>query len=91
MAKIKEIQLITKLLNEISKIKGIENVELINIPDDVEADLGLRIKLKNNYDWIDVNHKISDILWALFEKTGEYITVYREFDNQIKTVKKSWL
>lgn len=91
MAKIKEIQLITKLLNEISKIKGIENIELINIPDDVEADLGLRIKLKNNYDWIDVNHKISDILWALFEKTGEYITVYREFDNQIKTVKKSWL
>ena len=89
MAKIKEIQLITKLLNEISKIKGIENIELINIPDDVEADLGLRIKLKNNYDWIDVNHKISDILWALFEKTGEYITVYREFDNQIKTVKKS--
>ncbi|ACN98946.1 hypothetical protein SULAZ_1170 [Sulfurihydrogenibium azorense Az-Fu1] len=90
MAKIKEIQLITKLLNELIKIKGIENIELINIPDDVEADVGLRIRLRNNYDWIEVNHKISDIIWALFEKTGEYITVYREFDNSVDKIVESF-
>ncbi|MBK3333407.1 hypothetical protein GWK41_10060 [Persephonella atlantica] len=43
----RNIDLIIKLLNEISKINEIENIELINIPEDVDAYIGLKIKPKN--------------------------------------------
>lgn len=80
MAKVKNLELIIDLLEELNKIEGIQNMEIINIPDDVEADIGLKIKLKKGYDWINISHKINDITWDIFEKTGEYLTVYREFD-----------
>ncbi len=80
MAKVKDIQLIANLLENLNKVTGIQNIEITNTPDDVEADIGLKIRLKKGYDWIDINHKINDIVWDIFDKTGEYLTVYREFE-----------
>ncbi len=40
------INKVTKLLNKVSNLKEVEDMEIINIPDDVEADIGLKIKLK---------------------------------------------
>ncbi len=80
MATVKNIALITELLDKISNLKEIEDIEIINIPDDVEADIGLKIKLKKGYDWLDVQHKINDIIWEIFEAKGELLAVYEEFE-----------
>ncbi len=79
MATVKNIALITELLDKVSKLKEVEDMEIINIPDDVEADIGLKIKLKKGYDWLDVQHKINDIIWEIFEDKGELLAVYEEF------------
>ncbi|MCX7759880.1 MAG: hypothetical protein N2Z81_01725 [Hydrogenothermaceae bacterium] len=79
MEKVKDLQLISKLLTEINKLKGVKNLELIDVPEDVEADIGILLKLKKGYSWKDINKKISDLVWDIFEKNGEYIAVYREF------------
>ena len=80
MATVKNIALITKLLDKVSNLKEVEDMEIINIPDDVEADIGLKIKLKKGYDWLDVQHKINDIIWEIFEDKGELLAVYEEFE-----------
>ena len=74
------INKVTKLLNKVSNLKEIKDMEIINIPDDVEADIGLKIKLKKGYDWLDVQHKINDIIWEIFEDKGELLAVYKEFE-----------
>ncbi|HHG74529.1 MAG TPA: hypothetical protein ENK22_05745 [Persephonella sp.] len=80
MATVKNIALITELLDKVSSLKEVEDMEIINIPDDVEADIGLKIKLKKDYDWLDVQHKINDIIWEIFEDKGELLAVYEEFE-----------
>ncbi len=80
MATVKNIALITELLDKVSNLKEVEDMEIINIPDDVEADIGLKIKLKKGYDWLDVQHKINDIIWEIFEDKGELLAVYEEFE-----------
>ena len=79
MAKLKEVETIANYLHKIRNIKGIENIEIINIPDDVEADIGLKIKLKNGYSWQEILDKLNDIAWELYEKEGELLAVYKEF------------
>ena len=80
MATVKNIALITELLDKVSNLKEVEDMEIINIPDDVEADIGLKIKLKKGYDWLDVQHKINNIIWEIFEDKGELLAVYKEFE-----------
>ena len=84
MAKVKDITILTKLLNEISKINGIKKIELIDIPNDTEADIGIKIWLEEGYDWLDINHKINDLLWNIFEKTENYPVIYREYSEKNK-------
>ncbi len=79
LATVKNIALITELLDKVSNLKEVEDMEIINIPDDVEADIGLKIKLKKGYDWLDVQHKINDIIWEIFEDKRELLAVYEEF------------
>lgn len=43
----RNIDLIIKLLDAVSKIKDIDDIELINIPEDVDAAIGLKIKSKD--------------------------------------------
>ena len=43
----RNLDLIIELLNEVLKINEIEDIELINIPEDVDADIGLKIKPKD--------------------------------------------
>lgn len=80
MARLKEVETIANYLHKIRNIKGIENIEIINIPDDVEADIGLKIKLKNGYSWQEILDKLNDIAWELYEKEGELLAVYKEFE-----------
>ncbi|WP_293447347.1 hypothetical protein [Persephonella sp.] len=80
MATVKNIILITEFLDKVSNLKEVEDRKIINIPDDVEADIGLKIKLKKGYDWLDVQHKINDIIWEIFENKGELLAVYEEFE-----------
>jgi len=80
MAKLREIEIIANYLSTIKNIKGIENVEIINVPDDVEADIGIKIKLKKGYLWQDVLNQLNDIEWELYEKEGELLAVYKEFE-----------
>jgi len=80
MARLKEIELIAEYLQAIKDIKDIKEVEIINIPDDVEADIGIKIKLKNKDKWKNVLDELNDIAWSLFEKEGELLAVYKELE-----------
>ena len=80
MAKIKDVSVLTKILEDISNIDGIEKLEIMDIPEDVSADIGIKMKIKKNYSWIDINHKINDLSWNIFEKIGEYPFIYREYE-----------
>jgi len=57
----RNIDLIIKLLNETSKINEIEDIELINIPGDVDSDIGLKIKPKNIKDRYKILEKLNDL------------------------------
>ena len=80
MAKVKDAFIVAEILKNISSIDGIEKVEIIDIPENADADIGIKIKVKKGYDWIGINHKISDLSWDVFEKTGEYPFIYREYE-----------
>jgi len=80
MAKLKEIETIASYLSRIKNVEGIENIEIINVPDDVEADIGIKIKLKKGYLWQDVLGHLNDIEWDLYEKEGELLAVYKKFE-----------
>lgn len=80
MAKIKDVSVLTGILEDVSNIDGIEKLEIIDVPEDVSADIGIKIKLKKDYSWIDINHKINDLSWNIFEKIGEYPFIYREYE-----------
>ena len=76
----RNIDLIIKLLNEVSKINEIEDIELINIPEDVDADIGLKIKPKNIKDRYKILEKLNDLEWEIYETSGVLPTVYWEFE-----------
>lgn len=84
----RNIDLIIKLLNETSKINEIEDIELINIPEDVDADIGLKIKPKNIKDRYKILEKLNDLEWEIYDKSGVLPTIYWEFENQDKIKKK---
>ena len=74
MAKLKEIELIADYLHAIQNIENIEKIEIINIPEDVDADIGLIIKLKNKNKWNVVLDRLNDIAWDLFEKKRSIVS-----------------
>ena len=72
----RNIDLIIKLLNEVSKMNEIENIELINIPEDVDADVGLKIKPKDIKDRYKILEKLNDLKWEIYETSGVLPTIY---------------
>ncbi|RUM58494.1 MAG: hypothetical protein DSY60_01605 [Persephonella sp.] len=80
MAKLKEIELIADYLKAIQNIENIEKIKIINVPKDVDADIGIKIKLKDKNKWNIVLDMLNDIAWDLFEKKGELLAVYKEFE-----------
>jgi len=76
----RNIDLIIKLLNEVSKMNEIEDIELINIPEDVDADVGLKIKPKDIKDRYKILEKLNDLEWEIYDKTGNLPTIYWEFE-----------
>lgn len=80
MAIVKEIQYIGELLEKIGNIQEIEKAEIINIPDDVDADIGLKIKPKSFKDRYKILEKLNELEWEIYEKSGELPTIYWEFE-----------
>ncbi len=76
----RNIDLIIKLLNEVSKMNEIEDIELINVPEDVDAYVGLKIKPKDIKDRYKILEKLNDLEWETYEKSGVLPTIYWEFD-----------
>jgi len=76
----RNIDLIIKLLNEISKMNEIEDIELINIPEDVDATIGLKIKPKGIKDRYKILEKLNELEWEIYDKSGVLPTIYWEFD-----------
>ena len=72
----RNIDLIIKLLNEISKINEIEDIEFINIPEDVDADIGLKVKPKDVKDRYKILEKLNDLEWKIYETSGILPTIY---------------
>ena len=80
MPELRLIDFIVEYLQGIKDIQDIEDVEIINVPEDVEADIGIKIKLKDKNKWNIVLDKLNDIAWELFENKSELLAVYKEFE-----------
>jgi len=78
MEKTIELSTYLKILEEVNNLPEIEKAEIIEPPEDTEADISLRLKLKPNINkWI-VQEKIQKIRWK-YSKEYEPITLYLEF------------
>jgi len=78
MEKTIELSNYLKILEEVNNLPEIERAEIIEPPDDTEADISLRLKLKPNVNKWDVQEKIQKIRWK-YSKEYEPITLYLEF------------
>ncbi len=71
------------ILEKIKKLPPVEDIEILTeLPEDVEADLGIRVKLTKDADKYPVGRIISKVLneisWREFESSGRYPAVYWE-------------
>jgi len=80
LATIKEIKYLGELIKKIGNISEIEEAEIINIPEDVDADIGLKIKPKNLKNRYKILEKLNDLEWEIYNATGNLPTIYWEFD-----------
>jgi len=78
MGKTIELSNYLKILEEINNLPEIEKAEIIEPPEDTEADISLRLKLKPNVNKWDVQEKIQKIRWK-YSTEYEPITLYLEF------------
>ncbi len=76
----RNLDLIIELLNEVLKINEIEDIELINIPEDVDAYIGLKIKPKEIKDRYKILEKLNDLEWGIYEESGLLPNIYWEFE-----------
>ena len=79
MAIVKEIKYIGELLEKVGNIHEIEKAEVINIPEDVEADIGIKIIPKNIKDRYKIIEELNNLEWDIYEKTGYLPVIYWEF------------
>ncbi|WP_029523126.1 hypothetical protein [Persephonella sp. KM09-Lau-8] len=84
MATVREIKYIREILKKIDSIREIEKAEIIEIPEDVEADIGLKIKPKNSKDRYKILEKLNDLEWEIYDKYGVLPTIYWEFNYKNK-------
>ena len=76
----RNIDLATKLLNEVSKINEIEDIELVNIAEDVDAYIGLKIKSKDIKDRYKILEKLNDLECEIYKTSGVLLIIYWEFE-----------
>ncbi|EDP75989.1 hypothetical protein [Hydrogenivirga sp. 128-5-R1-1] len=75
--------MISEVLEKIKELPFVEDVEtLTELPEDVEADLGIRVKLTKDAGKYPVSRIISKVLneisWKEFESSGRYPAIYWE-------------
>ena len=80
MAAVREIKYIGEILKKIDSISEIEKAEIIEVPEDVEADIGLKIKPKTPRDRYKILEEINNLEWEIYDKYGVLPTIYWEFD-----------
>ncbi len=78
MGKTIELSNYLKILEEVNNLPEIEKAEIIEPPEDTEADISLRLKLKPNANKWNVQEKIQKIRWK-YSNEYEPITLYLEF------------
>ncbi len=71
---------IGKLLEKIGNIPEIKKAEVINIPEDVEADVGIKITPKNLKDRYKIIERLNDLEWEVYEETSSLPVIYWEFE-----------
>ena len=78
-----KVEWTSEVLEKIKELPFVEDVEILTeLPEDVEADLGIRVKLTKDADKYPVGRIISKVLneisWREFESSGRYPAVYWE-------------
>jgi len=76
-------ELTSEVLEKIKELPFVGDVDILTeLPEDVEADLGVRIKLTEDADKYPVGRVISRILneisWRELESSGRYPSIYWE-------------
>jgi len=79
-----KVEWVSEVLEKIRELPFVEDVEILTeLSEDVEADLGIRIKLTEDADKYPagriVSKVLNDISWREFESSGRYPAVYWEF------------
>ncbi|OQX01716.1 MAG: hypothetical protein BWK80_59330 [Desulfobacteraceae bacterium IS3] len=67
-----------EILKSLKNLPFVSDLEIIKPPDDVEADLGILIKVRNKIssDGLTVSGIISDFQWKVFDETGDLPGIY---------------
>jgi len=67
-----------EILKNLLKLPFVSDVEVTEPPPDVDADLGVLIKIKDkkSSDGLLVAEMISDLQWKIFDETGELPAIY---------------
>ncbi len=78
-----KVEWTSEVLEKIKELPFVEDVEILTeLPEDVEAELGIRIKLTKDAGRYPVGRLISRVLneisWREFENSGRYPAVYWE-------------
>ena len=78
-----EVEWTSEVLEKIKELPFVEDVEILaELPEDVEADLGIRVKLTKDADKYPVGRIISKVLneisWRKFKSSGRYPAIYWE-------------
>lgn len=79
MNKTIELSNYLKILEEINNLPEVKKAEIIEPPEDSEADISLKLKLVPNTNKWNVQEKIQKIRWK-YSKDYEPITLYLEFE-----------
>ncbi len=78
-----KVEWTSEVLEKIKELPFVEDVEILTeLPEDVEAELGIRIKFTKDAGRYPVGRLISRVLneisWREFENSGRYPAVYWE-------------
>lgn len=79
--KFKKADFIVNAIQKLKSLPFVEEVDFLNTPDDVEADLSVQLTINGNQsaDVIDaVSNVTTDLAWKIFDETGYLPAIHWE-------------
>ncbi|QWK20611.1 MAG: hypothetical protein KNN13_04650 [Hydrogenobacter thermophilus] len=80
-----KVELTSEILEKLRKLPFVKDIEILpELPEDVDAQLGIRIKLSEDAEKYPagkiIAELINEISWEEFEQSGRYPSIYWEVE-----------